>query len=121
MYGEATASGPSVCPGEAACEKWQGTPGKTQKTREKRVCHPCDLFPTKRDGYHRWETSLKRLVVGAKEIRRRRLSGYPFKPSEILQLEFLSALILDDAIEFTELRSRQEQNAMMKAILRIQM
>lgn len=63
------------------------------------------------------DRSLKRLVLAAREIRRRRLSGFPFQTSEILQIEFLATLMRDEAIESQEILNQKEHTALLKASL----
>ena len=120
MYGESGTVGTAICPGEAQCEKWTGTGGRTRREKEKKVCHVCDLFPTKTERYKKWQKSLQRLVEEAIEIRQRRISGYPMHDWQFSPLHYEALLMLDAFIERREIRLKNQTIEILMAGFQLQ-
>jgi hypothetical protein len=105
MYGVNTEA-PSVCPGEAKCDKWKGTRGKSRAIRERAVCHPCEFFSTKTDLGKKSHKAIVQLVKDAHEIRFERLAGYVRHPDQMTNYQFQTLLMIEQMVEQEEILMR---------------
>lgn len=110
MYGEKAEGVPDICPGEVNCNRFQGANGKTRLAKERNACRPCELFPTKIDGYKKSQESFERLVNGAMEVRRCRNSGYPLETWQMMNLEFMTLMQIDAYEEREKLALQMKTN-----------
>lgn len=87
---------PTVCPGEANCEKWAGAKGKDHAAKERNACRPCALFSTKTERYRKSQAGLNDLLNIAQYAKRRKDSGYPMGIHQITNLTLETMLMLDE-------------------------
>lgn len=106
MYGQSSET-PTVCPGEANCDRWAGTSARTRDERIKKACVSCSLFSTKLDGGKKHK-QYKDLVQTALQIRRERLAGYPRPTHHMTPLQFQTLLMAEQMLEQEEMLLKQQ-------------
>lgn len=106
---------PNVCPGEKACQMFQGARGRTRLEKERNVCRTCEMFPTKTERYKKSQKGLDALVNMAQYAKRRKDSGYPMPMHQITNLTLETMLMIDEFEKQQTIASQIEMRSIFMA------
>jgi hypothetical protein len=118
MYGSGGEVAP-ICPGEANCDIWASAKDDDHETKEKNVCHKCEMFPTKSEIGKQSRGNVESLVRGAFMIRNERKAGYPRPTYQMTTMDWQTTVMLEQLIEQEDINSRQQTSVAILAVLGI--